>query len=585
MSLFDNNVMQRTDGLSDMNMGTVESHQNSAAVRKTCYQLLNLLPPVDDVRLLLNSVEDCWDIGSWQSRHVELSRKLGLPNFRRDFDNQVISRCPVELASMLIGFLIALDHLPTNFDYSKLHEPIDRRDLQSTFLDEIERVVVNDSEVARTVSGVECIVLMATFFFTAGKLQRAWHLVRRGIEYSMVLNLHMTSPDGMKASRRPGFALWLRLCFYDRFLSLILGYPYGVPEPYLPSPNQIPTDMARSWPGKYEMQLAEILGRIVDRNQTQPDSIQATLAIDQSLQQLAKQLPLDLWAAEYDPLYSDQQNCEHCMSHLVERSARLLLYQPFLLRKQTSNGQDVCAALALDSARALIAYYQAMPQKLKVSPYLGRCATFLVFLAAVLLFVHDDSREKAPYIAHGAISTSRDDDWRRISEVVTALRLVSHQTSDEVALQAVKILDVLLTIQDVEDAGDAECGPRRTCTLTIPCFGVVTIALRAKPARGPTQYVRDVTMLSASNRNSSTTPGYRTDVSSQVPVLESQEFCGMATGSYRLASENTVAVPDSSYVQHWHQLAQLPDRVTNYGLLEPFNNDLLDGWDMQFSEN
>ncbi|KAL6232097.1 hypothetical protein BDW75DRAFT_243308 [Aspergillus navahoensis] len=142
---------------------------------------------------------------------------------------------PVVLAKWMLLFAITLQS-PCGDEVLGLSEPssILRRRLTMA----ATRWVTTREEMQGTVEGLICIILEAVFETNAGNLRRAWSVYRRALTAAQLMGLHWSPRPPLpridaKLEADPE-CLWFRIVYMDRYLSLLLGLPQGVPR-YAPA--------------------------------------------------------------------------------------------------------------------------------------------------------------------------------------------------------------------------------------------------------------------------------------------------------------------------------------------------------------
>lgn len=320
LQLFDNYLVSRHEDSSnnDKFAGVKDMSPKAHAVRA---ELLSMLPPTPDVNKIINASFH-WFV--WQDHFPELFN-------RRDKRLVVLDNCskalvaPAEVAKALMCLCISAIHAPEDFDFQVLTEPFDPQVFYDRCVTAVDRLIVRDDDFAATLPGIECQMLLSKLHLTEGRLRKAWLVNRRAIEFAHLAGMHLSTkvprPGDSLYERR--LKIWCSLGTSDRSLSLILGLPYGVAEGFfLPQVEQrLNTNIAA--PEAYLLRIGIITGHMVDRMQDPSNmSLEATMRLDQELQDSWKSMPNHLRSADPSPgekgsITSKGFHCNLCSNYSV----------------------------------------------------------------------------------------------------------------------------------------------------------------------------------------------------------------------------------------------------------------------------
>lgn len=448
LSLFHNDVITETSIGVDMPEKMSKAEETSCSLR-------DLLPTREEVDAILIAGTDLWS--TWSSYFPEIWNEHQRSDYKQHFWNRVSSNQPVEVAKMLIFLLITIDNIPA------IQASLKIKYQRSVVLDHIERLVLHDVEFARTIPGTECMALFAKYLLKIGHLLSSWHLFRRSTDYAIVFGFH----KGVAREDALWNVLWTTLCHYDAYLSLILGFPYCVPDLQILKQTRMLLDTEMPYEKSYFLRLTTIMRQIIDRNQTNPNDLPETLKIDENLERLAVQGPNGWWRLEFDPTHSNKMNTDRFMIQLAHHFVRALLFLPFVLQQPLAPRYQLCYDTALTSARSVVASYKVLRESIGLTPYLGIIADFHAFTMATLLVVH--------VVRQDHVSRQRSSDWDLITTVSDIFRSVASTSTESVASQGLRILEVLLGAQNETNS---QAGQGMACKITVPCFGAITIKPR-----------------------------------------------------------------------------------------------------------
>ncbi|KIW12207.1 hypothetical protein PV08_09483 [Exophiala spinifera] len=492
LSLFNNSIITRVHQQQETSIRseTLPSSQTNSTFDPTRYSLLNLLPVEPDLNTLIDLSQDWWRRAPHRfpelfESHVptdirtELSRKLSLPD-------------PTETIKVTLWTLISAERLsPDIFQKPTFDDPAAIVNLSSQVLPAIERFVLQNDEAARTLEGLECLLLLSGYYCNIGKLRKSWHICRRALEYAVSEGLHRglslirstdLTPQGAEYRHAH---LWQSICFRDRYLSMILGLPYGIPSSYLWTQNPQASTADEQHGHKFYSFMASIVSQVIDRNHQSlsEDTWLTTLKIDQELEGHVKRMDrMDprWWdfSSEALSVYSREANLERFEAHTLKHFIRALLHLPFMLKSTGRGLYQYSYDTTVGSSLQGLATYKVLRVDLALDPYLCTTFDFQAFIMSVLLTLHLITQ----YQGEGSKPTREDDAaWDVVRNTTKILQQASQDARDSnaVSKQAVPVLQMLMRAARPDRSG----GPCPygfdtgvSCKVTIPCFGEIKIA-------------------------------------------------------------------------------------------------------------
>ena len=194
------------------------SRPNPAKREKAKQALMALLPPRDQLTKLLSTNSEWWQ--TWQRK---CSGTSGPEHTLPEFAAHALSTGNIgAIGTVVLSVGICSD---------------DEAGMDN-YIETVDRWVLSDDEYAASLEGMECLVLKSKWFADVGQPRRAWIAYRKGLMYAqlMVGLLRFrcySSADqcqGLHRKRTTSPAhesIWWSLYHGDRFLSLLLGLPYG----------------------------------------------------------------------------------------------------------------------------------------------------------------------------------------------------------------------------------------------------------------------------------------------------------------------------------------------------------------------
>ncbi|KAJ4344526.1 uncharacterized protein N0V89_012269 [Didymosphaeria variabile] len=336
----------------------------------------------------------------------------------------------------------------------------DEREVER-YIEMVDRWVLGDDEFAATLEGMECLILKAKWYADVGQPRRAWLAYRKGLMYTQLMVRVMISADpyavhvdgadmvqGLHRKRTSSSAhesIWWALYHGDRFLSLLLGLPYGISDSHcdLTLPD-IPNGPYMA-PLTFMNKMSILSGKVIDRNQgIAEQSFAWALQLDQELEDLYKKLDPE-WL-EYSELLADiESNAaelrERIMAQMVYHQIRVYLHLPFMLKSAVNSRFTYSRTACVNGSREVLKLYQALRTG-EVQPlYECKAVDFIGFTSAVLIVLG--------LFNYGATNTpispaAREADVRLIEMSIDIFRRASSEKGGKVALQSAQVLEKML---------------------------------------------------------------------------------------------------------------------------------------------
>ena len=452
---------------------------------RLCRTLLSFFPPEEKQEAILNATRSWWR--SWDEMYPEL---LGLErscNVKRFFADLRNSGSVQKVAKALLCLFIIqqeVSHsLNTCYDMTKAASDTTQA------LGIIDEKVLNDDELVGTIDGVECMILRSKFEANGGRIRKAWLLQRRGVSLAQLSGFHKRTTnlvsDTSKSRRRD--SLWKALYTGDRFLSLMLGLPYG--------PTEIHSDIGRDSEAfakgiqtqnigePYYYRLSHIVGHIIDRNQQLPSNnmLPLTLKIEAELIELAASMTDDWWESGRECGAEADRMFNQLMPQFGHHQARSLLHLPFMLKATTDRRFEYNKIAALESAREMIARYRVIRPAQGFGSVICKMIDFQVFGGAMILVLNLlDHYRNCGTVDH----SEADKDQALISVTTDILRRASVETDGGVATQAARALEIFSNIKELSLPCAKSGADYCTTKVVVPYFGTVVIgpgtSLRSK---------------------------------------------------------------------------------------------------------
>ncbi|KAJ5551239.1 hypothetical protein N7535_000818 [Penicillium sp. DV-2018c] len=473
LQLLDNYILSRREDPSnnDKFAGVKDMSPKAEAVRA---ELMTLLPPIEDMNKIINASVN-WFV--WQEQFPELfDRHNGKITIgERTCDTLV---APAEVAKALLCLCTSALHAPSDFDFSALSVPFDTQKFYDRCVDMVDRLIVRDDDLAATLPGIECQMLLHKIHLAEGRLRKGWLVLRRAIEFAHLAGMHLSTkarrPNDSLYERR--LKIWCSLATSDRCLSLILGLPYGISDSFaLPQMEQrLNSDLPA--PEAYFLRIGIISGHIVNRNQDpSKTTLTSTLQLDRELQKAWESMPDHFRAAEPCRDEKWEHYLERVPLQFMLKLLRALLHLPLMLKIAHEPKFLPCHAIAIESAREGLRLYKVLRSTAK--PYICKMIDFLAFTLCLLLIIH----------LHGYSDVTPDhskeqdeQDWALVKKIVEAHRRAAAEPGGSVAAESANILGAIFDSKDAHH----DWSTASSCRITIPYFGTITVGAGTKFSKG-----------------------------------------------------------------------------------------------------
>ncbi|KAJ5795764.1 uncharacterized protein N7518_004304 [Penicillium psychrosexuale] len=476
LQLFDNYIVSRQEDSSnnDKFTGVHDMSPKAEAVRA---ELMSLLPPAEDMNKIIN-VSFHWYV--WQDHLPELfGRHVGRLAFNENCRDNLVA--PAEVAKALMCLCISASHAPSEFDFGTLTVPFEPQKFSDQCIEMVDRLIVRDDNFAATLPGIECQMLLHRVHLTDGRLRKAWLVIRRAIEFAHLAGMHLSTkiprPGDSFYERR--LKIWCSLATSDRFLSLILGLPYGISDQFFLPQMEQRLNSNLSAPEEYVLRIGIIAGHMVDRNQDPSKmTIAATLRLDQELQDSWESMPSHFQVAEPCEDEKREHYIERVPLQFMLKLLRAFLHLPLMLQSPHEPQFRPCHTIAIQSAREGLVLYKVLRSTTK--PYLCKMIDFMAFTLCLLLIIHlQGYSDENPYQS----KEQDEEDWGMVKKVIEILRQAATELGGSVAAESANILGAIHDTKDFKH--DWSCFS--SCKITVPYFGTITVGAGTKFSKGRPQ--------------------------------------------------------------------------------------------------
>lgn len=424
--------------------------------KRTRDTLLAVLPAREVVEKAISTNDDWWRI--WRHKLSGTARGRTLKEFAY---NALENGSPPEVGVLLLCIGVALD-----------------LDNLNQTLALVDALIISDDEYAATTEGMECAIMVSKCYSDIGQPRRAWLTTRKGLMYAQLMGLQRTH-----ASNDVWDSIWWSLYQTDRFLSLMLGLPYGVPDAHVDM-HFYSKDTELDSQRDFMLKISVLAGRVIDRTQAvQELSLASALELDQELDTLAESVPDGWWDTQsqiiktIDPVQLVVLR-ERLLAQICFQQLRVYLHLPFMLRSASVPNASKFAysrAACFSASRELLRLYHFLRGGTGEPLYECKVIDFLGFTAAVLIMLG--------LLGYARLSTKdnptdyqnviqEEQDWRLIEITMDIFGRASTEKGGKVASQSLKVLQQLARVRNHDLEGEDEgC----TSKVVIPYFGTISI--------------------------------------------------------------------------------------------------------------
>ena len=468
LSLFNNAILsRRQDDETAITMSArgapraIEEDPAAASKNEKIRQtLLSLFPSQQRLEAILDATYPWW--ASWQHMFPEIFGAGSHSTFNEFVVKTKATGNAPQLAKALLCISISLQETPINVDAK--YNMSNAQDLTSQYMSVVDDLVLSNDELASTLDGIECMILQAKTDSNNGRVRRAWVTFRRGISFAQLLGLHLRPAAHSKQSKeniQRKQSIWKALYMCDRYMSLLLGLPYGVSDSHV---NVIEPQRAED---DYLFRLSGVIGHIVDRNQTlsSNNTLTATVEIEGEMTELASTMPSSWWALDIRQEDLPAQLYTRILPQFWHHQTRTLLHLPFMLKATTDLRYSYNKIAALESARAMISLYRIFRPIQGFASLVCKIIDFQAFTAAMLLVLN--FLGLSPSSCASELKDA-DDDRDLVSITTSILQRASLETRGGVATQAARALEMF---NKAKDQGFP--GSQGASKVAIPYFGTV----------------------------------------------------------------------------------------------------------------
>jgi len=282
-------------------------------------------------------------------------------------------------------------------------------------------------------------------------------------------------------------SIWWAMYHGDRFLSLLLGLPYGISDAHCDLTMTEPSEGPYSHPMIVMTKLSQLAGKVIDRNQgVAEQSFAWALQLDQELEDLWKQLD-PAWLDYTELLANAETNAaelrERIMGQMVFHQIRVYLHLPFMLKSALNSRFSYSRTACLNGSREVLRLYQSLRTGAVQPLYECKAIDFIGFTAAVLIQL--GLLNTAMPTHHSATPSAKniEEDVRLIEISIDIFRRASSEKGGRVAAQSAQVLEKMMgkfkgTTDDCDNSHEQS-------DFVIPYFGTISIKRGGQVVKKP----------------------------------------------------------------------------------------------------
>ncbi|KAI0554462.1 hypothetical protein F4679DRAFT_297022 [Xylaria curta] len=451
--------------------------------------LHNLLPCQQDIDAILAASPGAGSIISFFSRYQDVAagRTVDL-SFIRAIPEP--SSHPAVLAKRLMQLTNCLQQIQPETP-PKLISRESTRCLMVKYVSVVSDLVAYNDDLVGYAEGLETLALVSLYHANAGNLRKSWLMLRRAISVAQLMGvdrlgdkpIKSAEPVSNPSTQVKAKAIWFRLNFTDRYLSLLLGLPAGTDDNSFLSndPNDDPMD-------RIEKQHTIVMGAIIKRNYSKGDaSFGMTQAIDCDLETAARSVAPDFWQLPPTKALVDAEPTErmHAITRVMlqmnHHNLLILLHLPYMLRDPNERRWDYSKATCISSSRHLLRTFLLFRMINNASNACRHTDYSALTASMTLLLGYLDPKLQA---RDQATTSRREADRALIQEARAKLQQMADQNGDKLAREAAIIIGRLLPLLNPDlltsgsggEGGNNEGGGElRAIQLEIPYMGTINI--------------------------------------------------------------------------------------------------------------
>ncbi|KAF3058109.1 hypothetical protein GL218_05683 [Daldinia childiae] len=392
-----------------------------------------------------------------------------------------VSSHPALLAKRLMQLTLCVQRISThNFPKNLIsREPI--RAQIGRYVNAVSDLVASNDDLVGSVEGLEILALISLYHANLMGAAR-WPDDKP---------LKSIDPRSNPATRSRGSALWHRMNFSDRYLSLLLGLPAASEDDSFAIPGRIDDDLPSD---KLSKLHCVISGAIIKRNASYNGkgaaateaSFRTTQAIDRSLEAAANSISADWWLPVQPPDTATASSKDLVNAHMHvmmqmnhhHHLLTLLHYRTLIINSLNSirdpkeRRWDYSKKTCLHASRKVLEAYLVFRHLTDAS---GACrhtdyGALTASMTLLLGYLDPKLRSRDPETSY-----QRNADRKLVLAVRDVLQEVAERDDDKLSRETSDIITRLLPLTNVDVIADSSSSLDAPVRLEIPYLGTINI--------------------------------------------------------------------------------------------------------------
>ncbi|KAI0851289.1 hypothetical protein F5Y00DRAFT_19166 [Daldinia vernicosa] len=403
-----------------------------------------------------------------------------------------VSSHPALLAKRLMQLTLCIQRISKGKFPKNLisREPI--RAQIGRYVNVVSDLVASNDDLVGSAEGLETLTLLSLYHSNVGNLRKSWLVLRRALAVIQLMGatrwsddkpLKSIDPRSDPVTRSRGSALWHRMNFSDRYLSLLLGLPAASEDDSFATPGLLDADLPAD---KLSKLHCVISGAIIKRNASYHGkgtaaldaSFVATQAIDRSLDAAAKSVGAEWWQPVKPPDTTTATSKElidahtHVMMQMNHYHLLTLLHLPYFIRDPKERRWDYSKTTCLHASRKVLEAYLVFRH---LTDAAGACrhtdyGALTASMTLLLGYLDPKLRSRDPQTSY-----QRSADRKLVLAVRNVMQEVAERDDDKLSRETSDIITRLLPLTDVDLTASSSSSLDAPVRLEIPYLGTINI--------------------------------------------------------------------------------------------------------------
>ncbi|KAH7037031.1 uncharacterized protein B0I36DRAFT_237392 [Microdochium trichocladiopsis] len=339
-------------------------------------------------------------------------------------------------------------------------------DLASRLYEASRELAAAALEESGSLDALEALMVQYKWQLNLGRPRQGWKSIRLALDNALLLGLHRL--DASDPANTRGRDIWTGLWRADRQMTLFLGVPHSVPEPFLnlPTVSTVPSQSGSPMDDIMDQAML-ICGHIAERNHSPQQAATAysqTAKITEEVDRLRAMIPAEWW------LLTRGDTHGHALGQPFWQAAVIFFYHyinhlvhlPYVLPAKDDRRYQYSRDVALASAEGMLRAFRELPTCHGL-PVACDWLDFATFSGAVVLVADLLSQQTR------RLASEEERLWGVVADFARDMRAKSRVLDCIVPRQSADLLEHLHAVRHGMYAGPDEYD------VVIPYFGRVSI--------------------------------------------------------------------------------------------------------------